>query len=69
MPRHCMFIVDITEKNVLQVKGMEIRFISIIKYAESDDFEDSGGAEALHGFCSLCCGTSAMAYSAAIKDQ
>lgn len=33
------------------------------------DFEHSGGAEALHAFCSLFGGSSAMAYSASIKDQ
>ncbi len=33
------------------------------------DFEHSRGTEALHAFCSLCRGTSATAYSAAIKDQ
>lgn len=44
-------------------------FISMLRYSEHDDFEDSGGLEALPGSSSSCCGASAVAHSTAIKEQ
>lgn len=62
------------QQNSLNLQANEVeglfQFIYLHdRYSDRDDFEDSGGPEALPASSSSCCGASAVARSAAVKEQ